>query len=262
MGAVCSCGGTTADTMKLSVIIPVYNEVGTVQELVERVLAVPIEKELIVVDNCSADGTRELIGQFDYPQVRTILQERNMMKGNSVRKGIAAAAGEYLVIQDGDLEYNPQDFVAMLELCEQADVLAVLGSRIAGARQRKQKLPTSSYSVGREFINKVFRLLYASKLTDIATCYKMAATETFQSLDLRCNSFDLDFELAAKLTVLAKRRGMRVAEVPIEYRPRSVKEGKKVRWQDGLHALRTLWWCRLAEPLATVASEPAGRAGE
>ncbi len=248
--------------MKLSVIIPVYNEVGTVQELVERVLAVPLDKELIIIDNCSTDGTRELLQQFTYPQVRTILQERNMMKGNSVRKGIAAAVGEYAVIQDGDLEYNPRDFVAMLEVCQEPEVLAVLGSRVSGARRQGQKLPTSSYSVGRELINKVFRLLYASKLTDIATCYKMAATATFQSLDLRCNSFDLDFELAAKLTMLAKRRGMRVAEVPIEYHPRSVKEGKKVRWQDGVQAVRTLWWCRFAEPLVAGTPEPAERAGE
>ncbi len=234
--------------MELSVVIPVYNEVGTIRELVERVLRVPIDKETIIVDNCSTDGTRELIQEFDYPQVRIILQERNMMKGNSVRKGIAAARGEYLVIQDGDLEYSPQDFVPMLQLCRQSDVLAVLGSRILGARNRKQKLPASTYSVGRELINKVFRLLYASNLTDVATCYKMAATRTFQSLELRCNSFDLDFELAAKLTMLARKRGMRVAELPIDYFPRSVEEGKKIRWQDGLHALRTLWWCRFAEP--------------
>ncbi len=232
--------------MKLSVVVPVYNEIGTIEELIGRVLAVDVDKEIIIVDNCSTDGTRELIATFAAPEVRVILQEQNMMKGNSVRRGLAAARGDYVVIQDGDLEYNPQDFVPMLQLCQQPDVLAVLGSRILGARQRNQKLPASSYSVGREVINIVFRLLYNSRLTDVATCYKMAAREVFQALELLCNSFDLDFELAAKLTRLARLKGMRVAELPIDYFPRSVEEGKKIRWQDGLHALRTLWWCRFA----------------
>ncbi len=235
--------------MKLSIVIPVYNEAETIEELVGKVLAVPLDKEIIIVDNCSTDGTREIVLSFEQPELRVILQDQNRMKGNSVRKGIAAANGEYLVIQDGDLEYNPQDFVAMLEECEKPDVLAVLGSRVLGARRGKHKMPSSSFSVGREFIDKAFRLLYGSDLTDTATCYKMAATETFQSLDLRCNSFDLDFELAAKLTILARRRGMRVAQIPIDYFPRSVEEGKKIRWQDGVHALRTLWWARFAEPL-------------
>lgn len=244
--------------MKLSVVVPVYNEIGTIEELIGRVLAVDVDKEVIIVDNCSTDGTRELIQTFDAPEVRVVLQEQNMMKGNSVRKGVAAAQGEYVVIQDGDLEYDPQDFIPMLQLCEQPDVLAVLGSRILGARQRNQKLPVSSYSVGREVINIAFRLLYHSSLSDIATCYKMAAREVFQSLELRCNSFDLDFELAAKLTRLARLRGMRVAELPIDYSPRSVEEGKKIRWQDGLHALRTLWWCRFA-PLLKQGQSTGGR---
>lgn len=240
-------------SMKLSVIVPVYNEIETVQEAVERVRAVPIDKEIIIIDNCSTDGTRELIQEMDYPEVRVILQKRNMMKGNSVRKGIAAARGEYSVIQDGDLEYNPQDFVPMLELCRDPEVLAVLGSRIKGARERNESLPASSYSVGRELINKVFRILFRSSLTDVATCYKMTDTGTFQSLDLRRDSFDLDFEIAAKLQMLARRRNQRVAEVPIDYFPRGVEEGKKIRWTDGLHAISTLFACRFGEP---VVKEP------
>jgi|LSQX01.1.fsa_nt_gb dolichol-phosphate mannosyltransferase len=247
--------------MELSVVIPVYNEVATIEQVVQRVLALPLSKELIIVDNCSTDGTRELIQQLDNPQIRVLLQEHNMMKGNSVRRGIAAAVGTYLVIQDGDLEYDPNDLLPMLEKCRQPNVLAVFGSRVTGARQRGQKLPTSSFSVGRELINRVFRLLYSSRLTDVATCYKMAATETFRSLNLRCNSFDLDFELAAKLSRLAKRRGMKVVEVPIAYFPRSVEEGKKIRWRDGLHALWTLWWCRFADLLPPAPLETEKRSG-
>ncbi len=235
--------------MDLTVIVPVYNEIATVQEAVERVMAVPIDKEVIIVDNCSTDGTRELVQSFDDPRIRVILQERNMKKGNSVRRGIAVAQGDYLVIQDGDLEYNPQDFVQMIGVCRQPDVLAVLGSRIKGARERNETLPASSYSVGREFINGVFRVLYSSNLTDVATCYKMSARETYQSLDLRRDSFDLDFEIAAKFQLLARRRDQRVAEVSIAYHPRSVEEGKKIRWQDGIAAISTLLACRFAEPV-------------
>lgn len=235
--------------MDLTVIIPVYNEIATVQEAVERVIAVPIDKEIIIVDNCSTDGTRELVQTFERPDIKVMLQERNMMKGNSVRRGIAAAQGDYVVIQDGDLEYDPQDFIRMIGVCRDPEVLAVLGSRIKGARERNESLPASSYSVGREFINRVFRVLYSSNLTDVATCYKMSARETYQSLDLRRDSFDLDFEIAAKFQLLARRRGQRVAEVPIEYHPRSVDEGKKIRWQDGLHAISTLLACRFKEPV-------------
>ena len=239
-------------TMKLSVVIPVYNEIETIEELIKLVLAVDVDKELIIVDNVSTDGTRQVVQALasEAENIRVILQERNMMKGNSVRRGIAAARGEYVVIQDGDLEYNPQDFIPMLQVCEQSDVLAVLGSRILGAKSKGGKIATTSFSIGRSCIDAFFRILYQSNLTDTSTCYKMAPALVYKSLDLRCNSFDLDFELSAKFSVLARRMKMRVAEVPVDYFPRSVEQGKKIKWQDGVHALRTLWWCRFAEPLS------------
>ncbi len=222
--------------MTLSIIIPVYNERETILTVVQRVQQLPIDKEIIIIDNCSTDGTRELVQELEGNNLRVILQPRNLNKGNSVKKGIQVARGQYLVIQDADLEYNPQDLMTLLQAVQQPQVAAVLGSRILGARRQGQALPGSVYSWGRQALTCLYRLLYQSQLTDIATCYKMAPTRLLQSLNLRCNGFDLDFELVAKLTKLAKRQGREVVEVPISYEPRTAREGKKLRWWDGLAA--------------------------
>ncbi len=224
----------------LSVIIPVYNEKDTVCTIIERVRELPIETELIVVDNKSTDGTREIVEQLDYPNLRVILQPRNLQKGNSVKKGVEVARGQYTVIQDADLEYDPRDLMKLLEKVQQPGVLAVFGSRLLGAAQEQRKLPSSAFAVGRNALTMWYRLLYRSDLTDIATCYKMAPTEALQNLELRCEGFDLDFEIAAKLTRLARQRGQQVVEMPISYHPRTVLEGKKIRWSDGIRAFWAL----------------------
>lgn len=244
--------------MKLSVIIPVYNERGTVLEVLDRVRTVDIDKEIIIVDNYSTDGTRELLEELELPGVRVILQTANMQKGNSVKKGIAAAAGEFMVVQDADLEYDPQDHVAMLAEAEKDDVVAVFGSRVLGAREREEKLPSTVHSVGREGITTFFRLLYGSSLTDIATCYKMMRTEVVRGLDLRCDGFDLDFEIACKATRLAAQENKRITEVPIFYSPRTTAEGKKIGWRDGLTALRAIARFRFWSPPGSAGS---GRPG-
>ena len=229
---------------QLSIIMPVYNERPTVLEILRRVRGVPINKEVIVVDNCSTDGTREVLQGLDFSDVKVVLQPRNMMKGNSVKRGIALAQGEHVVVQDGDLEYDPNDLVPMLEKAQEKGVLGVFGSRILGARQRGEALPRSAHRLGGSFVNRVFQVLYRSPLTDVASCYKMAPREALQSLSLRCDGFDLDYEMAAKLQLLARKRGLRIVEVPISYSPRTVAEGKKIRWRDGVKALATLWRCR------------------
>jgi len=234
--------------MELSVIVPVYNERGTILELLDRVRAVAVEKEIIVIDNRSTDGTREIVQAIEYPEVRVILQTANKQKGNSVKRGIAEARGEFMVIQDADLEYDPQDHVPMLAEARRDDVLAAFGSRMLGAQQRGQNLPTTVFSLGRGVLNRIFHLLYGSKLTDIATCYKMMRTSVARSLDLRCDGFDLDCEIASKLARLAARRGQRIAEVPIGYTPRTVHEGKKITWRDGLTSLAAIWRYRSWQP--------------
>jgi len=241
-------GDRQPSAMKLSVIMPVYNERSTVLEVLDRVRAVPVEKEVIIVDNLSTDGTRELLEQLELPQVRVVFQAANMRKGNSVKRGIAAAAGEFLVIQDADLEYDPQDHVALLAAAEADDVVAAFGSRPLGAEARGTRLPSTVFGIGRSWITSYFRLLYGSRLTDIATCYKLMRTEVARSLDLQRDGFDLDFEIACKLTRLARLTGKRLAEVPIFYAPRTVAQGKKIRWQDGLPALSAITQCRTWRP--------------
>ena len=233
--------------MKLSVIIPVYNEKATVLELLTKVRALEIDKEVIIVDNCSTDGTRELIEGLDWPDVRRIYQDRNRFKGNSVKRGIAVATGDYVVIQDADLEYDPRDILLLVDRMQAGGVLAVLGSRVRGMREAGQRMPASIHSFGRAVINAVFGLLYGSALTDIATCYKFAPREFLQSLTLKSEGFDLDFELAAKFVRSARHRNLRVAEVPVRYYPRSVAEGKKIGWRDGLRALWTVVKYRFAD---------------
>ena len=226
--------------MKLSVVLPAYNEIDTIEEIVSRVLAVPVDKEIIIVDNCSTDGTREKIQAMDHPEVHVILQERNMMKGNSVKRGMAAAGGEYIIVQDADLEYDPNDYLTLLEAAEREDTYAVLGSRIAGLRESGDQLPPSIFNVGRSVIGLFFRIVFWSSLTDVATCYKLARREVLQAMSLRSESFDLDFELAAKFVKGARRTGKQVVELPVAYHPRTVDEGKKIGWRDGLAALWTI----------------------
>jgi glycosyltransferase involved in cell wall biosynthesis len=230
---------------QLSIIMPVYNERPTVLEILQRVRDLPLSKEIIIVDNCSTDGTREILQGLQYSDVRVVLQPCNLRKGNSVRRGISLAQGEYVVVQDGDLEYDPNDLVGMLETIQQEGVLAIFGSRQLGAQARGEPIKRSVFRLGGNLVNGFFQRLFRSTLTDIASCYKMAPREVLQGLDLSCNGFDLDFEMAAKLELEARRRDLRIVEVPISYNPRTVAEGKKIRWQDGLRALGTLWRVRL-----------------
>jgi glycosyltransferase involved in cell wall biosynthesis len=234
--------------MKLSVVMPVYNERGTILEILDRVRAVDIDKEIIIVDNCSTDGTREIVDEIDFPEVRAIFQDKNRMKGNSVKKGIAAAEGEYTIIQDADLEYDPRDYLPLLAEVERDEVLAVLGSRILGAAERDQRLPMNQFALGRDFLNDWFNMLFDAEMTDIATCYKLAPTDFLQSLDLVSDGFDLDFELPAKFVLAARERGQVVSELPIRYYPRSLEEGKKIRWTDGIASLAAITRFRFVSP--------------
>jgi dolichol-phosphate mannosyltransferase len=233
---------------ELTIVMPVYNERATVLDILRRVRELPVSKEIIVVDNCSTDGTRELLQGLDFSDVKVILQPRNMMKGNSVKRGMALAEGEYVVVQDGDLEYEPRDLLRLLEVLKQEGVLAVIGSRMLGARERGEAIPKSVFRLGGDLVNWVFQVLYRSPLTDIASCYKMAPRTVLQRLDLQCDGFDLDFETAAKLQLLARREGQRIVELPIQYAPRTAAQGKKIRWRDGVRALTTLWRTRSWKP--------------
>jgi glycosyltransferase involved in cell wall biosynthesis len=241
--------------------MPVYNERATLGEILSRVQAVPIDKEIVVVDNCSTDGTRELLqAMLDRGEavpaerephadgtnvVRVVLQERNNGKGSSVRRALAAARGEWVIVQDADLEYDPRDYHKLLARAHRWEAspgyrgrsVAVFGTRLSRGSDSRRKQAYDAFLAGRIGLSIAFRVLYATSLSDVATCYKLMRRSVAQNLDLRADDFDFDFEIAAKL----RRSGVAIVEVPISYDPRGHGDGKKIRaLQDGSRALWTL----------------------
>lgn len=236
------------DTFKLSVIMPVYNECGTVLRVLDRVLAVPIRKEIVIIDNCSTDGTRQLLHSLETgamnngDSIRTVFQPRNLGRGTSVRTGLSHCTGDYTITQGADLEYDPAEWSIAIDKALHEDLDAVFGSRTLGGRA--VYVYRQNY-LGVLFFNNLINLLYGSRYTDCATECKLLRTATFKSLDLQCSGFDLDFEICTRLAL----GGHSFAEVPISYRPRSIAEGKKLRAvRDGLAALRVILRDRVRSP--------------
>jgi glycosyltransferase involved in cell wall biosynthesis len=222
---------------KLTVLIPVYNERVTVMTVLEKVKSLPVSKEIIVIDNLSTDGTRELLETVSDPEIRVVLQSKNLGKGTSVKLGFAMAKGEWVIIQDADLEYEPNDILRLLEHAEKAGEVAVFGSRLLTGNPQGML----AFYIGRVVLNLIFRLLFGARTTDVATCYKLVRSDIAKRLRLRCSGFDLDFELASVL----RRLGYNIAEVPITYRPRTIAEGKKIRPMDGIKAIATMLRVRI-----------------
>jgi glycosyltransferase involved in cell wall biosynthesis len=230
--------------MKLSVIICAYNERVTILEVIEQSQAVDLgagwEKEIIVVDNCSTDGTRELLRTITAPNVKVVYQPKNLGKGASIRAGFAKAEGEFGFIQDADLEYDPAEQPRFLAKAQTENLDAVYGSRTLGGRA--VYLYAANYWAVRG-LTWLTNVLYRARYTDVATASKMVRTQVFQALKLRGRGFDLDFELSNKLA----RDGYRVGEVPISYNPRSIAQGKKIRTADGFGALWVILRDRLIQ---------------
>lgn len=217
----------------LSVVMPVYNERSTVEEIIRRVLAVPLRIELIVVDDRSTDGTRDILERLRAELGFTLIgQPVNRGKGACVRRGLEAVTGDLVVIQDADLEYSPEEYPALIQLiCEgRADV--VYGSRFLG----RHRVFLFSHYLGNRFLTLVTNLLYNTMLTDMETCYKVMRTSVARSFTLKQNRFGIEPELTAKIF----KRGYRVYEVPITYDGRGYDEGKKITWRDGVVAFWVL----------------------
>ena len=237
--------------MKLSVIICCYNERDTILTVLERVRAVDLgpewEKEIIVVDNFSTDGTRELLQGLGLPDVQVVFQPRNMGKGASVRTAIPRCTGDYSIIWDADLEYEPEDLALFIECLERDHPVAVYGSRTLGGRAVYKYV--ANY-LGVRFLTLLTNLLYGAHLTDVSTAAKMVRTDVLQSLNLVESGFELDSELTDKIL----RAGYEIVEVPISYSPRTVEEGKKIRPWDGIETLRVIIRDRFL-PLSQVVRE-------
>jgi glycosyltransferase involved in cell wall biosynthesis len=226
---------------QLSVVVPVFNEARTLAEIVGRVLAVPLRTEVVIVDDGSTDGTAAVAERLAAlePRVRVLRAPANRGKGAAVRRGLAAVTGEAVVIQDGDLEYDPRDFVVMLAEMERRGAPVVYGSRRLRYRSASSR---SRFYWGGVLVTWVTNLLYGARLTDEPTCYKMWKRELIQSIRLECDGFEFCPEVTAKVL----KRGIAIPEVQIRYTPRSVTEGKKIRARDGWRALWTLLRLRFA----------------
>ena len=224
----------------LSVIVPVFNERNTLTEIVRRMRAVdlPMDREIIIVDDGSSDGSEKVMAAMEDSTVRILRHEGNKGKGAAIRTGMAKARGDLLLIQDADLEYDPEDWPKLLAPILRGKAQVVYGSRFTG--ERKNMLVW--HWVGNRLLSMVTNLLYNTTISDMETCYKLFDRKVLEGIVVQSDRFDFEPEITAKVL----RRGFRIYEVPISYSGREFDEGKKITWRDGLGALRALVRYRFA----------------
>ncbi len=221
--------------MKLSVIIPVYNERNTIQEILRRVRRVDLgdmERELVVVDDGSTDGTRDILSMEADSTTKIILHETNKGKGAALRTGLANATGDLIIFQDADLEYDPDEYPRLIEPVLKGKAEVVYGSRFTGERRNM----LFWHYVGNRLLVLITNILYNTTLSDMETCYKLFTRKSLEGIEIKSNRFDVEPEITAKIL----KKKIRIYEVPISYTGREIEEGKKISWRDGIPALWAL----------------------
>jgi glycosyltransferase involved in cell wall biosynthesis len=225
--------------VKLSVVIPVYNEVQTIKDLVARVQAVELEKEIIIVDDYSTDGTREHLREINqaHENIKVLYHDHNQGKGAALRTGFQAITGDIVIIQDADLEYNPREYPHLLGPIVDGRADVVYGSRFLGGPHR---VLFFWHYVGNRFLTLLSNMFTNLNLTDMETCYKVFKTEVLAEIKLKSSRFGFEPEFTAKIA----KKGFRIYETPISYSGRTYAEGKKIGWQDGIKAVFAILWFR------------------
>ena len=223
--------------MTLSILLPVFNEKNTISAILKKIDEVDLgdlgfDKEIIIIDDGSTDGTADVLRGLE-GRYKILYHPRNRGKGAAIRTGLKEASGDYVIIQDADLEYDPNDYRKLLEVALKNNAEVVYGSRLTN---HQNKFSHTSYYLGGIFLNFATNFLYGTKITDESTCYKLFKTEVIKSIPLKCQRFEFCPEVTAKVA----KRGIKIYEAPINYYPRHINEGKKIKWRDGVIALWTL----------------------
>ena len=216
-------------SLKLSIVIPAYNEEKTIAKILDKVMKLEVAKEVIVVNDASKDRTNQILAACKKdPFLKIITHRENQGKGAAVRTGVKKARGEYVIIQDADLEYEPKEILKLLAFAEKTGAQVVYGSRFQG-KIKRMTLPSR---LGNQFLTFLTNLLYGTSLTDMETCYKLFAREVIQKTNWEADEFDFEPEITARVL----KKGIKIKEIPISYQARKKSEGKKISWQDGVRA--------------------------
>ncbi len=232
--------------MKLSIIVPVYNEERTLKDILIKLAALQskINMEIIIIDDGSTDNSVNVAKAFiklskNKDISYKLISKKNMGKGSAVRRGIKEASGDIITIQDADLEYDPSDYLSLIAPIINGSSLVVYGSRFLKSHKPLYKV----YFLGNKFLSMLTKLLYQAQITDMETCYKVFHARTIKSIKLKSNGFDIEPEITAKIL----KRRIKIKEIPISYKPRKVEEGKKINWRDGLRAIWVLFYLRFKD---------------
>ncbi len=227
--------------MKLSVVMPVYNEVSTIKKIIEKVKSIKIPKDIVIVDDFSTDGTKEYLKKLKDKEIRVFFHKKNYGKSHGVRVGIKESKGDIILIQDADLEYDPEDYYKLVKPIEQGKTKVVYGTRFPKRKRHPSLLHpyqnlSNPFYLANKILTTIANILYNTNLTDEPTCYKVFDSKVLKSINLKSERFEFCPEVTAKI----RKKGYKIYEVPISYYPRTVEEGKKINWKDGIEAIWTL----------------------